>query len=371
MILCAAAKTRLWRYPAAGASSPILSHRAVHSAQAPKRIECYVSNVVDPWMNLAFEEWLFRHTDPSVYILMLWRNSRCVVIGRNQNPWRECNLRLMERDNVPLVRRRSGGGTVYHDLGNSNYSIIMPREVFDRKTNAELVASALQSLDIPASVNERHDIVVDGKKVSGSAYKIVRDRAYHHGTMLIDSDLSSLGAYLKPDPKNLVGGGVASVRSPVAKLREYSYTADHPSFCEAVIDAFCSRHGAARMQSAELSEETFQGNPKLQEYYDETWNWIYGQTPTFTHQLEHSFSWGDVIIDIKVDEGCIVDATIATSNPTASLAFFHVATKLKGMKYESASVDQAVAMAKLRELEIDIETLEHTADLREWLRAQI
>ncbi len=104
----------------------------------------------------------------------------------------------MAQDGIPLVRRRSGGGTVYHDLGNSNYSIMMPRPVFQRSTSVSLVCRALHQLDIPAKVNDRYDIVIDGAKVSGSAYKLINEKAYHHGTMLIDSDLSALGKYLKP-----------------------------------------------------------------------------------------------------------------------------------------------------------------------------
>ena len=102
----------------------------------------------------------------------------------------------MQSDGIPLVRRKSGGGAVYHDLGNSNYSIIMPRSAFQRSTSVNLICRALHQLDIPARVNERFDIVVNDDKVSGSAYKLTNDKAYHHGTMLIDSDLDALGVYL-------------------------------------------------------------------------------------------------------------------------------------------------------------------------------
>ncbi|KAI8849079.1 hypothetical protein BC829DRAFT_472928 [Chytridium lagenaria] len=122
----------------------------------------------------------------------MYRNDPCVVIGRNQNPWRECNVPLLRKTNIPLIRRRSGGGTVYHDLGNTNYSIHMPRHLFNRDLHAHLVSQALIDLDIPATVNSRHDITVHNKKVSGSAYKVVNARAYHHGTMLIDTEIGEL-----------------------------------------------------------------------------------------------------------------------------------------------------------------------------------
>ncbi|KAI8908838.1 hypothetical protein DFJ77DRAFT_433924, partial [Powellomyces hirtus] len=260
----------------------------------------YVSKVTDPWINLAFEEWLvlFRKPQSAEDVLYLWRNTKCVVVGRNQNPWKECHLQLMKEEEVPLVRRRSGGGTVYHDIGNTNYTIIMPRDSFDRRTNAELVCRGMHQLDIPASVNERHDIVVDGKKVSGSAYKLVNTRAYHHGTMLIDADLKALGRYLRPPPKNLVGKGVESVRSTVARIRDYSYTVDHLSFCEAVADQFRRAHNAEYRPPIELTEAYMNEYPKIREYYDEirTWDWIYGQTPDFTHRLQKQFVWADVVM---------------------------------------------------------------------------
>ena len=115
-----------------------------------------------------------------------------------QNPWTECNMAMMRKYNIPLVRRKSGGGAVFHDLGNSNYSVVMPRHAFQRKTSASIICRALHQLDIPASVNERFDIMIGDFKISGSAYKLANEKAYHHGTMLIDSDLSQLGQFLKP-----------------------------------------------------------------------------------------------------------------------------------------------------------------------------
>ncbi|TKA57245.1 hypothetical protein B0A53_01201, partial [Rhodotorula sp. CCFEE 5036] len=122
---------------------------------------------------------LFRKTDPEQKILYLYRNSPSVIIGRNQNPWKEINLARLRELDIPFVRRKSGGGTVYHDLGNTNYCVFVPRTEFDRKTNAELVVRGLQNLDLAAYV-------------SGSAFKLVNKRAYHHGTMLIDAKLGDL-----------------------------------------------------------------------------------------------------------------------------------------------------------------------------------
>ena len=139
-------------------------------------------------------------------VLLLYRNSSCVIIGRNQNPWIEANMNTVYNKSInnsnelqiPLIRRKSGGGTVYHDLGNTNYCVMMPRSEFKRSTSVTMVSQALEQLDIPASVNSRYDIVIGDKKISGSAYKIANNKSYHHGTMLIDTDLKVLGDALKP-----------------------------------------------------------------------------------------------------------------------------------------------------------------------------
>ncbi|KAJ3024334.1 hypothetical protein HKX48_000009 [Thoreauomyces humboldtii] len=249
----------------------------------------------------------------------------------------------MESENVPLVRRRSGGGTVYHDIGNTNYTIIMPRENFDRVTNAELIVRGLHQLDIPASVNERHDIVVDGKKVSGSAYKLVNNRAYHHGTMLIDADLGALGRYLRPPVKNLVGKGVDSVRSTVGKLRDHSYTVDHSTFSDAVAEEFCRTHRVSLIKPIELTMKHLTEHPKIQEYLDEikTWDWIYGQTPDFTHRLEKIFSWAKVDIIIRSHRGLITESSVSVGAADWTALALRLAERLIGKHYSKDGVAEA------------------------------
>ncbi|KAI8822582.1 putative lipoate-protein ligase A [Fimicolochytrium jonesii] len=339
-----------------------------HATAIIPKAATYLSRVTDPWLNLAFEEWLFRNPELPPHILYLWRNTKCVVVGKNQNAWKECNLRRMQEDGVPLVRRRSGGGTVYHDIGNTNYTIIMPRDVFDRRTNAELVTRALLQLDIPASVNERHDIVVDGKKVSGSAYKLVNTKAYHHGTMLIDSDLKALGTFLKPPPKNLVGKGVESVRSKVTRLRDHSYTIDHLSFCDAVATEFLKYHQVQATHPIELTADYMAKIPKIKEYYDEirTWEWVNGQTPDFAHRLEHSFPWGDADIHLKVHRGIITEASVNLGADHHAAVALRLSESLENKRYDADGVDEAFGIFDLAEPSSRV--LEELAELREWIK---
>ena len=190
-------------------------------------------------------------------------------------------------------------------MGNTNYSIMMPRVVFDRRTNVDLICRALHELDIPAVVNERHDIVLDGKKVSGSAFKLIQHRSYHHGTMLIDTDLSTLGQYLRVNANktSFITKGVASVRSPVTRLRESSFTIDHLPFCQAVRTEFLKRYAFDTWRQNLEGEpivvdealiDSIEGVKTIRDDM-KTWEWMYGQTPEFTYQLENKFPWGSVV----------------------------------------------------------------------------
>lgn len=214
-----------------------------------RNAQIYLSRTLDPFVNLAIEQYLLTHSPPSSTILFLYSNRPSVILGRNQNPWVEVNNGLLKKGHgdikkVDLVRRRSGGGTVWHDEGNVNYSVIFPPAEFDRDKHALMVVRALQSLGVErAKVNERHDIVMDvrpekelpksedivegelpaevkPKKISGSAYKLTKHRSMHHGTCLLNSkNLSMIGKYLKsPASPYIKGLGTPSVRSKITNV---------------------------------------------------------------------------------------------------------------------------------------------------------
>lgn len=225
--------------------------------------QIYLSRSTDPFVNLSIEHFLLEHAPPESKILFLYINRPCVVIGRNQNPWLETNLGVLRYDyglgncdarsslsyrsaqagqdgeEVLYVRRRSGGGAVFHDEGNLNYSVISPRADFTRNKHAEMVVRALQRIGaVNTSVNQRHDIVLKqdvdestvaagpedpppkALKISGSAFKLTRLRALHHGTCLLDSpNIHNIGAFLRsPARPYIKAKGVESVRSPVGNV---------------------------------------------------------------------------------------------------------------------------------------------------------
>ncbi|MDO5770295.1 MAG: lipoate--protein ligase, partial [Psychrobacter sp.] len=197
------------------------------------------SAVTNPWFNLATEDWIFKELsfdkeDPDTHTLFLWRNSETVVIGRSQNPWVECKTEKMSEDNVYLARRQSGGGAVFHDLGNTNFTFLSPKDDYDQSANFTIIINALKKLGIDATLSGRNDIQVGDKKISGSAFKHSSDRSFHHGTVLVNADMQKLGDYLNPHPLKLKAKGIKSVRARVANLTEFNESINHEVLSDAI-----------------------------------------------------------------------------------------------------------------------------------------
>ncbi|KJZ74437.1 hypothetical protein HIM_06247 [Hirsutella minnesotensis 3608] len=266
------------------------------------KTQIYVSRCRDPLLNLSVEHHLLQVTPSDSTVLVLYVNAPSVVFGRNQNPWLETNLARLagiarrpgesgwRDEQVRLVRRRSGGGTVFHDGGNVNFGVICPPAVFDRDTHAEMVVRALFALGRPTTrVNARHDIVVDAPatgndqggtfKVSGSAYKLTRLRSLHHGTCLLRSpNLASISDLLRsPAEPFIKARGVDSVRSPVRNL-----DLDNADFEDAVVEQFRAMYGEA--QVFEEFDADALSVDKVRAGYEElqSQKWTYGQTPHFS-----------------------------------------------------------------------------------------
>ncbi|TBU63239.1 Lipoyltransferase and lipoate-protein ligase [Dichomitus squalens] len=335
------------------------------SAPTPEH-SIYISESTDPYFNLSFEDWLFRHKSPDKPLLLLYRDEPCVVIGRNQNPWKEVNLRASRQTGIPFIRRHSGGGTVYHDLGNTNFSIHLPRASFDRHATAQVVLKAVRSLGVDANVNDRNDICVGKDKVSGSAYKIVKDRAYHHGTMLISTKLDTLGELLRSGKDTMETRGVASVRSPVCDLQQRYGHVDHEKFVRAVIDAFRKEYDVHEEVQMVNDADGTQNIEYIKHGMKElkTWDWAFGQTPEFTYKIEHGFPWGVVSAEIRSKHGVILSCSVACSESTEEHLKERLAAlvkRLQGQRY--GSVDDGITLLA--------EEDERVTGVWEWLRTEM
>ena len=269
------------------------------------------SAVTNPWFNLATEDWIFQALDPDSHTLFLWRNSETVVIGRSQNPWVECKIDKMEADDVFLARRQSGGGAVFHDLGNTNFTFLSPKDDYDQAANFTIIINALKKLGIDADLSGRNDMQVGDKKISGSAFKHAADRSFHHGTLLVNANMQKLGDYLNPHPLKLKAKGIKSVRARVANLVEFNADINHETLSKAIIEAFCKYYGDTS-PIEELDEASLAQQPTLNKYYQQMadWDWRFGKTPEFTHHIETRFDWGIIDLHLDVKQAVIREVVI-------------------------------------------------------------
>lgn len=335
------------------------------------KLKVFLSESFNPHLNLATEEWIFHNLDPSMQVLFLWRNEETVVIGRNQNPWSECNLARMKEDGVHLARRTTGGGAVFHDLQNTNFTFLSPKESYKRENNIEIIFNALKEFGIQGESSGRNDLLIpfpDGpRKFSGSAYREKKDRAFHHGTLLLKADLTRLGNYLTPNPKKLQAKGKDSVRARVANLDEVKSGINHDQIVPAMIRSFEAFYGASADVEM-LSMESLQANQELKTQYDSlsSWEWLYGNTLEFSHRMDDYLTLGFFDFHFKVDEGHITDLHIYTDclYPTMIES---LTLALKGKVYNGKSVDEAFAIihAAFPDLNAGLTELEN------WLKKQI
>ena len=262
------------------------------------------SRCTDPHYNLALEETLLQAADDAV-ILYLWQNQNTVVIGRNQNPWKECRTALLQQEGGHLARRLSGGGAVFHDLGNLNFTFLMPQPLYDLDKQLDVICAAVRSFGVTAERSGRNDILASGRKFSGNAFYKNGKQAYHHGTILIDADMVKLSKYLNPSKAKLAAKGVDSVRSRVGNLRELSTEITIDSMKAALLEAFAQIYGGA-VEKIELSPD----KTLLEQY--RIWDWNFGQKLPFNLQWEDRLDFGCISIEANVEHGIIRRASVCS-----------------------------------------------------------
>jgi len=253
----------------------------------------------NPHYNLALEEMLFE-TEQG-FCLYLWQNKNTVVIGRNQNAWKECRIDQLEAEDGRLARRSSGGGAVFHDMGNLNFTFVTPLEGYDLTRQLGVIISAVQSLGIKAGFTGRNDIVTEsGAKFSGNAFRKNSAAGMHHGTLLVNVDMDKLSRYLVPSPAKLAAKGIESVRSRVANLTEYRPSLTIDELKDAVARAFIKEYG----QCSTLSEASLDPQilaEKTARY--SSWDWNKGASPAFDLSLSNRFSWGELTLELSMEKG--------------------------------------------------------------------
>lgn len=301
----------------------------------------YESTTTDPYENLAIEEYLTFHANPGECILYLWQNAHTVVIGRNQNCWKECRVSELEADGGHLVRRLSGGGAVYHDLGNLNFTFCMPKVEMDLGRQLQVIIEAVASFGLKAEKTGRNDVAINGQKFSGNAFFDSGEAYYHHGTLLINVDTASMSRFLNPSKAKLQSKGVDSVRSRVVNLSSLNPDITVDTLKQSMFHAFSRVYGLpARMLCQErLDPEAIeQGRARFASD-----RWKYGQKIPFTNRLEERFSWGEVSLDLHVNEGIITEALLSSDSMEADW-FSDIGREFRGLAYSVSSLCEALEL---------------------------
>lgn len=300
----------------------------------------------DPYFNMAFDEYCLESLPIDEPVFYLWQNRPAVIIGFNQEVNTEVNLDYLRANGIELVRRVTGGGAVYHDLGNLNYTIVGRSENLERDypEYAGLLMKALQSLGVPATLSGRNDILVEGKKVSGFAKRVCKNRLMVHGTLMYQVDVDVLTHVLNPSPTKLQSKGVSSVRSRVANLREYlPQIADVRMFSQQ-LEAILSNH----YMDAEyrLSDTDLAHIRQLRDAKFAQWEWNYGRSPKATLTHSARLACGTVEVHLTLHENRITSCRFG-GDFLGNLPASEVEIALQGIVYESASIHQRLTQMEI------------------------
>lgn len=260
----------------------------------------------NPYYNLALEETLLDEVRDDEIILFLWQNRDSVILGRNQNPWRECRMGQLESFEGLIARRLSGGGTVFHDLGNLNYSFISQRKNYDLDRQLNVIVKSLKRIGIEAEINERNDLLVRNRKVSGNAFYIRGNRNVHHGTLLIHTDLGKLENVLEATTLEFESKGVKSVLSKVINLTEVRPDLTVNEMKNALEEAAIAIYKNFSIEKIIKEDALEYLSEKVYKY--RSWEWVYGETPKFS--IEISLMKRPFQIVINVDRGIIQKVTM-------------------------------------------------------------
>lgn len=263
----------------------------------------------DPYFCLAAEEYLLKNFTDDIF--MLWQSENAVVVGKHQNAAAEINHRFVHENNIAVCRRISGGGTVFHDAGNVNFTFIKnvksPAEISFKQFTAPVV-EALAKLGIEATTSGRNDLLINGLKISGNAEHVYKNRVLHHGTLLFNSDLEKLGQAIKVTPGKYEGKAVQSNRSPVANISHFLKTPMRKEeFMRFLLDV--------QLENPEnkmyvFSENDISSTETLATEKFRTWEWNFGYSPKYTFKNEVKIDGKTLFIRLVVEKGVIVEAEV-------------------------------------------------------------
>lgn len=323
-------------------------------------IKYYITRNTVPYINLAVEEYLLNNVLDGECILFLWQNKHTVVIGKNQNAMRECKVEKLESDGGYLVRRLSGGGAVFHDLGNLNFTFLTKKGDYDVNKQLEVILRAVGKLGINAEKTGRNDIEICGKKFSGNAFYKSGEKCYHHGTIMVDVEKEMLSKYLNASVEKLASKGVKSVKSRVVNLAECTAGVTVEVVKEKLVEVFGEVYG---LMPKEILDEAFDRKEieKLTAKFSD-WNWCFGRLASFGYEISKRFGWGEIQLHLDVKEGKIKDVEVYTDAMDTQF-FADIPCVLKGLPFSWAVL--AAAIDKIEKS--DLVSMSMVEDIKELL----
>ena len=310
----------------------------------------YNSKSTDPYYNLALEEYVFTRLPKGEKIFMLWQNNNTIVIGKNQNTVQEINQQFVKKNGIVVARRITGGGAVYHDLGNLNFTFIEEhgeKQGIDFSVYAAPVIKALKSFGIEAELTGRNDLLIGGRKFSGNAQTIKNGVVLHHGTLLFDSDLEFVKDALMVREDKIKSKGIASVRSRVTNIKEHLRE-------EITLQDFWKRLAGEVLctkdaKPLELSEEDLQQICRLRDEKYATWEWNYGNSPQYEIERYRRFSCGGLTVMMDVGRGGIVQNIKISGDFFGNRDVCELEQSLKGVRLMRDELFEKVSQMDLME----------------------
>ncbi|MCU7740655.1 lipoate--protein ligase [Priestia sp. YIM B13446] len=297
----------------------------------------------DPRINLAIEEYALKHLDINETYLLFYINEPSIIIGKNQNTIEEINTKYVEDQQIHVVRRLSGGGAVYHDKGNLNFSFITKDDgnsFHNFKKFTEPVVEALKKLGVNAELSGRNDLMAEGRKISGNAQFSTKGRMFSHGTLLFDSEIENVVSALRVKKDKIESKGIKSIRNRVANISEFlEQKVTVEEFREMLLRYIFD--GEENITEYKLTEKDWETIHQISKERYQSWDWNYGKSPKFNLQHSHRFPVGQIDVRLEVNKGKIDACTIYGD-------FFGVGDvqevqgKLTGVRYEKASIEQAL-----------------------------
>lgn len=303
------------------------------------------SSSTDPRFNITLEEYALKNLDSQGNCIILYQNRPSIIIGKHQNTIEEINLDYVNENNIFVVRRISGGGAVYHDLGNLNFSFHIkdePNTLYDFKRYTRPVIDALKKMGVNAEFNSRNDLTIDGRKFSGNAQHIYKNKLLHHGTLLFDTDLDVLQYALNVSKDKIISKGIKSVRSRVTNISEHlPQPISIEEFRSLLLQSFIENE--KDIQEYVLTEQDLAGIERLKEEKYGTWEWNFGESPSFNYKNSRRFDGGKIEVLLDVERGGTIKSCRIFGDFLGADDVSFVEEKLKDVRYEKEDIKRVLS----------------------------